>query len=399
MRLFSAQYVYTCAGPPLRRPVIATTDDGTIISVTDTGGNLPETSTLAYYNGIIVPGFVNCHTHLELSWMKGLIRQGTGLPGFIDSIRGLREESPANGEAESGAEAEAAAIRYDSIMAAEGVVACADICNGTTSFAAKEKSGIDYLSLIEVFGINPLKAGKRFAEAEAVALEAEKRSLKYNITTHSAYAISIPLMELIRNYKPGEAVSSIHFMESEEEAMMLRDEESELLRPYRDLLAEGSRPLLPRSHSEAVLRHITTEGNLLLVHNTFADETTVSQVNKRGRTFWCLCPNSNLYITGSLPPVNMLRENKCNIVVGTDSLASNTRLSILAELATLQESFPELPLGELIEWATINGAKALGADSWAGSVEPGKKPGLLLIEGADLSVPGLTTRSRVKRLI
>ena len=284
-------------------------------------------------------------------------------------------------------------------MEAEGVVACADICNGTTSFTAKEKSGIDYFSLIEVFGINPSKAEKRFAEAKAVAREAEKRSLKYNITTHSAYAISIPLMELIRNYKPGEAVSSIHFMESEEEAMMLRDGESELLRPYRDLLAEGSRPLLPRSHSEAVLRHITTEGNLLLVHNTFADETTVSQVNKRGRTFWCLCPNSNLYITGSLPPVNMLRENKCNIVVGTDSLASNTRLSILAELATLQESFPELPLGELIEWATINGAKALGADSWAGSVEPGKKPGLLLIEDADLSVPGLTTRSRVKRLI
>lgn len=392
MKFFSAQYVYTCSGPPLRRPLIAAGDDGTIISVTDTGGDLSETATLAYYNGIIVPGFVNCHAHLELSWMKGLVAEGMGLPYFINSIRTLRESDTDRGD-------EAAAIKYDSLMAAEGIVACADICNGTASFAAKENSVIEYMSLIEVFGISPSKARKRFYEALAVAHEAEKRSLRYTITPHSAYAISLPLMEMIKSHDSGASVSSIHFMESEDEALMLREEECELLRPYRELLAGNDQPEMPRSHSEAVLKHITTEGNLLLVHNTFADESTVSKVNERGNTYWCLCPESNLYISGSLPPVNMLRNKGCSIVVGTDSLASNSKLSILSELVTLQEAFPELTTEELMVWATMNGAKAIGVDSWAGSIEPGKKPGLLLIEGADLSVPRLTRNSKVKRLI
>jgi len=393
MRLFSAQYVYTNSGPPLRRPLIATKDDGTVISVTDTGGDLPETATLAYYNGIIVPGFVNCHAHLELSWMKGLTGAGKGLPEFIKSIRKLREVS------ETDTSAEAAAIKYDSLMASEGVVACADISNGADSFAAKQNSVIDYITLIEVFGISPSKAAKRFEEAVTVAGEAEKRSLKYNITPHSAYAISLPLLKMIKNYRSGMPLSSIHFMESEDEALMLREEKCELLRPYRELLAQEGPPSLPRSHADAVLKHITAEGNLLLVHNTFADEETVRKVNARGNTWWCLCPNSNLYITGSLPPVNILRKNQCSIVVGTDSLASNTKLSIIAELVTLREAFPELSLEELIKWATLNGAKAIKADSWAGSIEPGKKPGLLLIEGADLSVQRLTRNSKVKRLI
>lgn len=394
MRLFSAQYVFTSSGPPLRRPLIATHDDGTIISVTDTGGNLPEKSTLAYYNGIIIPGFVNCHSHLELSWMKGLTADGKGLHGFINSIRNLREDYDP-----SGYDAEGLAVKYDSLMAAEGIVACADICNGTDSFTAKEKSVIDYISLVEVFGINPSKAGKRFEEALIVAGMADRKSLKHNITTHSAYAMSLPLMEMIKNYHSGIAVSSIHFMESEDEALMLRGEECDLLTPYRELIDEEGPPVLPRSHTEAVLNHVTTKGNLLLIHNTFADEETVRQVNTRGNTWWCLCPNSNLYITGTLPPVKMLRQAGCKIVVGTDSLASNNRLSILSELATLQEAFPDIPLEELIKWSTINGAEALLADSWAGSIEPGKKPGLLLIEGADLSVPRLTRNSKVKRLI
>jgi imidazolonepropionase-like amidohydrolase len=95
----------------------------------------------------------------------------------------------------------------------------------------------------------------------------------------------------------------------------------------------------------------------------------------------------------------MLREKECKIVIGTDSLASNSKLSILSELITISEAFPSIETGELIRWATINGAEALGIESWAGTIEPGKRPGLLLIEGSDLSVPALTRKSKVKRLI
>ena len=391
MRHFSAQYVYTNTGPPLRRPVISTHDDGTIISITDTGGNLPEKSTLAYYNGIIVPGFVNCHCHLELSNFRGLVEPSAGLPGFISSIRNLREKHQGNAVQD--------AFRYDSIMASGGIVACADICNGTDSFPAKEESSVDYLNLIEVFGINPAAAGRRFGESLAVAREAVSRSLKYNITPHSAYAISISLMDMIKNYSLGSPVSSIHFMESHDEAVLLGQQEGPMLESYREFGINPEWLSLPPSHIDAIKNHVTPAGNLILVHNTYTDAETVEAVNTRGSTFWCLCPNSNLYITGELPPVEMLRNKGCKIVTGTDSLASNSHLSILSELITLQNAFPNLPLDDLIMWGTLNGAEALGVSSWAGTIEPGKRPGLLLLEGADLSVPRLTTNTKVKRLI
>jgi cytosine/adenosine deaminase-related metal-dependent hydrolase len=391
MKHFSAQYVYTNYGPPLLRPIIATDDDGTIISVTDTGGNLTESAGLSFFNGIITPGLINCHCHIELSHFKGLVEPSTGLPEFIGSIRKLR--------ASAAGEPKASAATHDAIMAAEGVVACADICNTTDSFAVKKNSSIYYINLIEVFGINPEGAHRRFREALEVAEAAEAMSLTYNIVPHSAYAISLPLLTMIKEYGVGTPVTSIHFMESDAEKTLLSGNGGPLLESYREFGVDLSTLSLPASHAEAIGKHVTPEGNLILVHNTFADRATVETVNRRGNTYWCLCPGSNMFITGTLPPVMMLRETKSKLVIGTDSLASNNRLSIIAEMLILQESFPGLPLEELIGWATINGAKALGISDYAGSIEVGKKPGLILIENCDLSGLRLTGKSKAKRLI
>ena len=115
--------------------------------------------------------------------------------------------------------------------------------------------------------------------------------------------------------------------------------------------------------------------------------------------YWCLCPNSNLYIEDKLPPLNLLIEKDCRIVIGTDSLASNKSISILEEIKTLQFSFPGLSLEELIKWATLNGAKALGEESSYGTIEKGKKPGLLLLQDIDLHKMKLLPESNITRLL
>jgi aminodeoxyfutalosine deaminase len=140
-------------------------------------------------------------------------------------------------------------------------------------------------------------------------------------------------------------------------------------------------------------------GNLILVHNTFADPDTVRKVNARKDLYWCLCPNSNLYIEGALPPVKLLHDENCMIVLGTDSLASNGNLDLLEEMKTLQSEFSWLSLAELVAWATFNGAKALNEESRYGSIKPGMRPGLLLIENADLANMKLTPECTLKRLI
>ena len=96
--------------------------------------------------------------------------------------------------------------------------------------------------------------------------------------------------------------------------------------------------------------------------------------------FYCLCINANLYIENELPNINLFVENNCNIVLGTDSYASNFSLNIFDEIKTIQKYFPQIPLEKILQWATFNGAKALGVEDKFGSLHLGKKPGIVLVK-------------------
>jgi cytosine/adenosine deaminase-related metal-dependent hydrolase len=100
-------------------------------------------------------------------------------------------------------------------------------------------------------------------------------------------------------------------------------------------------------------------------------------------TFWCLCPNANQYIEQTMPPIELLRTGGANIIIGTDSYASNWSLNILDELKTIQKYNAQIPLVEMLGWATINGARALQMDKHLGSFEVAKKPGVVIIENVE----------------
>jgi cytosine/adenosine deaminase-related metal-dependent hydrolase len=391
MKQFSAQYIITNSGKPLKRGIIKTDDNGVILEVEDTGGLSEERRSVEYYNGIIVPGFVNCHCHLELSHLKGCVKIGSGLSDFILQVRNTRDNNSDT--------IREAAEKADDEMAGEGIVLCADTCNNDSSFETKVKSSIKYINLIEVFGIDPAKAEKRIEEAIRIAGISERLYLPSYIIPHAVYSTSLPLFRLIKELSRGNKVTSIHFMETEGEKEFLINKTGAIAHSYIKSGLMPENPLTVRSHEDAVLNEITPSGNLILVHNTFADRKTLDKVNDRGNTFWCLCPGSNIYIENILPPASILREAECKIVTGTDSLASNDKLSILSELKLLQENFPSVPLDELIAWATINGAKALGESENYGSIEPGKKPGLILLKDLDLVNLRLTPGTTVSRLI
>ena len=391
MKFFSAQYVYTNAGPPLKRAVICTEDDGTILSIENAGGNLSEKQSVAFYNGIIVPGFVNCHCHLELSWLKNGIKRGGGLGNFLIAISTLRKEPQKN---------EYQAIKNaDNEMYKEGVVLCADICNSAQTFGLKKKSKIKYINFLEVFGIDAAAAKKRIKEILLVAEKAEKEKLTWAIVPHSVYSLSLPLFRLIKDQSDFNKITSVHFLESEDEITFLATHSGPLMESYKKFLSPISELTTPRDHISAVLEEITVNGNLLLVHNTQIKQDQIIKLRQRTNLYYCLCPNSNLFISGIIPPAGLLSDSGCDIVIGTDSYASNSALSILKEVKTLQEHYPEISLEKIISWATINGAKALSEESWAGSIEPGKKPGLVLIRNLDLVNMKLLGTSTAQRLL
>jgi aminodeoxyfutalosine deaminase len=391
MRSLSAQYVITNAGPLLKRPMLTVEDDGTIISIEDTGGNLKEKPSVEFYNGIIIPGFVNCHCHLELSHMKGSVPRGTGLGQFIETVR--------NSRAGSDETIIKSAVSADKELFREGLALCADICNSPLSFGAKKNSRVKYINLLEVFGIDPDRAGRRLEELDSVADAAAAAGLPYSLVPHALYSMSVTLLRLLREKNNDNAVTSVHFMETPGEAQFLENHSGPLMVSYERSGLIPSRLETVSSHSDAVMNELTLNGSLIVVHNTFADRDTIRTILKRKNLYWCLCPNSNLYIEDRVPPLDLLRNEGCEIVIGTDSLASNSRLSMVEEIKTLQSYFPGTTIEELVFWATLNGARALGEEDSFGKIETGKTPGLVLLQDLDLSGMKFLPGSYATRLI
>jgi cytosine/adenosine deaminase-related metal-dependent hydrolase len=391
MKLFSAQYIITNSGPPLKRAVITTGDDGTILDIEDTGGTLQEKQSMEYHNGIIIPGFVNCHCHLELSHLKGFIAQKHGLGHFIEQVRSTRDnksESIIN-----------SAYLADKEMYREGIVLCADICNSSLTFNLKKESRIRYINLLEVFGIDPGRAERRLDEIIKLAEIAENMNLLFSIVPHSAYSMSLPLLKLLREKSKNNKITSIHFMETPGEKAFLENHTGPIMASYKHSGLVPPRLETVKNHADAVLNEITRNGNLILVHNTFADKDSLRLILERKNLYWCMCPGSNIYIENEIPPLDLLLQEGCEIVIGTDSLASNNKLSVLEELKILQLNFPWVSMEEMVFWATLNGARALAMESEFGKIEAGKKPGLLLLQNVDLINMKLLPDSFVTRLI
>jgi len=391
MKRFASHFIFTNTGNPLRKGIITLNDDGTIADVRDTFGDLKEESSVEFLNGIIIPGFVNCHCHLELSHLNGAIAQHTGLGKFLALIQKSRNFEP--GEIVSSARS------ADKDLYNEGIVLCADICNTPLTFSLKKDSRIRYTNLLEVFGSDPCKAGERIDEITGLYRESIASGFDSYIVPHTPYAVSLPLFRLIKKYTINNKVTSIHFMETEGEESFLKNHSGPLA---ESLQREGiiARNLeTPPDADSVILDEVTSSGNLILVHNTFVYRDLVKKINSRKKTYWCLCPNANFYIENKIPPADMLLSEGCEIVIGTDSLASNHSLSILSELKTLQHHFPSFRLEDLIRWATINGARALGKENSFGKIESGMNPGLLLLENLDLVNLRLLPETSVKRLV
>lgn len=326
-------------------------------------------------DGLLVPGFVNAHCHLELSHLKGKIPEGCGFVPFLKEVVALRETDPrfvsdAIGQAEKD-------------MFETGIAAVGDICNTADTIPQKLKGLLHYHSFIEIIGVIEQVAEKRFASAQELkkifsSLPGPNRN---SISPHASYSVS---GDLFRRISDTETLISLHNQEDEAENRFFLHGDGPLLDLFNFLQLDISRLPVPHQRSlQAVWKHFNNTQHILLVHNVATDKndlTFISRQRNKPSVYWCLCPNANLYITGNLPDVQLLMQQG-KIVLGTDSLASNDQLSILEEMKTLQLHFPEIALLHLLQWSTINGAQALHIDDRFGSFEKGKQPGLVLIEG------------------
>ena len=386
----SASWIYPLNAVPLKNGVIGLYEDGTIAALftAEEAAELSLTP-VEYYDGLLVPGLVNTHCHLELSHLKDKIGMHTGLPGFVREVISQRL-APAE-------EIEITMVGADQEMYENGIVAVGDISNQIVSKAVKEKSKIYYHTFVEAMGFDPGRAAEIIKKAKET--KEAFAPLKATIVPHAPYSVSVPLFAEINNTSglPDESVS-IHNQETADENVFFAEKSGHFLKLYEFLGLDISFfEAGGKSSLQTYLPLMSAGPKTLLVHNTFTSAADIEFArNVHQRLFWCLCPNANLYIENLLPDVELLRSAGATITLGTDSLASNHQLSILAEMFTLQEK-ASVPFDELLRWATWNGAVFLGIEAIYGSLEVGKKPGINLIE--EVEGDRLTAASRVRRLI
>ncbi len=396
MRKIAATYILTGYGKLVKNGILVCRDDGIVEKIIENTNSLKEQAGLEYYSGILVPGFVNVHCHLELSHLKGKINEKSGIGNFIGNINKLRNE-----EQES---IESAIHTTDRKMWASGIAAVGDISNTTHTVETKLKSKIYYHSFVESFGFHPDRADKSFSYAKFVQDFFHSQGLNATITPHSPYSVSETLFEKIKEQALKEkSILTIHNQESKGEAQFYKDGTGPIANHLQNNLNIDISHWKPTGKSSllSVLKYLPKENQLILVHNTFTKEQDLQEFKKlrsMENTWFALCPNSNLFIEDQLPPISLFRSENLNICLGTDSLASNNEISVLSEMLTIQNHFPEIRLEELLKWACINGAKALRIESEFGSFEKGKNPGINLITGVDLQTLRLTEKSSVKRL-
>ena len=356
MRRIAAHYLID-RGRITPHPLVECDDEGCIVRIGqwERLDNIPQAE---FYAGALTAGFVNAHCHLELSYLRGAIERGTGFGGFARAIGQVR----GNYTAEERQRALAAASER---MWAEGVQAVADIINDDSSLEHKCQSPIRYHNFAELFGLR----------ADVAAMNNLLTAPNTTLTPHSTYSLQ---SEAFKAAAEGERLS-IHFMESPDEEELYRGEGS--LAAWYGRMGWECDFLHYGSPVGRIIGQVERFRRVLLIHCCCLKRSDVEALLNHFSVppTFVLCPQSNRYISGLQPPAKMLMECGARVAIGTDSLASNSSLSIIEELKLLTE----IPLATRLEWATMGGAEALGISAEMGSVEVGKRPGLVIVEGIE----------------
>ena len=391
----AASFVYTLDAPePIRNGYVEYEDDGTIVAVGECGDVASEK---CFYDGAVVPGFVNAHCHVELSHLHGKFRKGTGMAGFIDQINELRDWA--------GRDVKAGLVKdWMDKMWADGVSAMADISNDDSSFEVKAAHPMYTRTFLEVFGSEPHMCEGVMADVTALNALADSIGIDAAPTPHSCYTMSPQLLSASAAAGLDKGYVSYHSQESQEEEDLLISG-SGAMYENRKRSGMSTPPVTGESSLKyfldrlAAARPAPYDEHILLVHNVCLGQDDIDAVGKvMNNVFWAVCPLSNIFIHNALPPIPLMRANGLDIMVGTDSLSSNDDLDMVKELYCLHENFSEVPMTELLEWASINGARFLSKDDMLGTLTPGKKPGLVYIDRLDEG-GNLTSESRSKRII
>ncbi len=385
MKILAANYVLPIAGSPIDRGAVAV--EGSEIRAVGTCDELreqfPDAEFEDFGEAAILPGFVNCHSHLEITSMRGALDDVEHeFSSWLLKLNGLREgfseddiRSSALAGAKEGAEA--------------GVTCFGDIGRfGTAGFEALKKVGLRGV----LFQETEFSPEDRTADADLGKLldkfetlkSGETDLVKVGISPHSPYTVSPRLFELIAKFAIKNNVKlTIHAGESADEDELLKHGTGFFTGIYEKYNVEWSSPNC--SAIEYLDRLGVLQAHPLLAHCITVSELDISLISESGSKI-AHCPKSNAKFGHGYAPFEAFLDAGISVGLGSDSVASNNTCDMLEEsrfaaLAARNRAGSRrfIPAREMIETATLGGAMALGLETQIGTLEAGKQADLAII--------------------
>jgi cytosine/adenosine deaminase-related metal-dependent hydrolase len=359
-RVFTADWVLPVEGPPIEAGAVVV-EDGRIAAV-GTTEDLGEGT--RYDDAVIVPGFVNAHSHLEYAVYAGF---GDGLGDFAEWVTLHIQRKARIGWDEYVDVAKLGAAQ----CLASGVTTVGDCSySGATALACAEL-GLRATVYLEVFGSDPPRALEHFAAIRDRAGDAFSERVRPGVSPHAPYSVSIELYEACAEL--GLPIAT-HISESRSEVQYLLTGTG-AWGGYKDLLV----PAPGKTGTHLLAEHDLLGPNVVAAHCVVLDEDEIGLLAST-RTGVAHCPRSNGALGCGVAPLAELRAAGARVGVGTDSPASAPSFDFFEELrsvvlsARARAARPDvLSAAETLELGTLGSARALGLDGKIGSLVPGKR--------------------------
>jgi cytosine/adenosine deaminase-related metal-dependent hydrolase len=372
--LYRAAWVLPIAAGPLRRGWVVT-GQGRVVACgsgeTPAFSDSTPVETADLGEAAILPGLVNAHTHLELSWMRDRVPPDGPMPAWTSRLLAVRRAA-ANDPPEPIGEA----IRE---ARAAGTSLVGDVTNTLAAYDLLADSALGGAVFRELIGFNAEQPEQLVAESQA-ELDALRPLawLRPSIVPHAPYSVSPALFRAIARVA-GDRPVSVHLGESAEEIQFLRDGTG----AWRELLGQlgvwNDRWEPPACGPVEYLDRLgLVSARLLAVHGTQLGDAELAHLARAGATV-VACPRSNRWTGAGTPPVERFYASGVRVTIGTDSLASVEDLSVFSELAAVRRLAPAVPAARLIESATAQGAAALGLAAEFGTLQPGMRADLIAV--------------------
>jgi len=385
MLLVHADHVVPGDGPPIADGAVLVDDaaKGAVIDVGPAVELAPRAAgaRVERIRGVVLPGLVNAHAHLELSGLRGQITGGRGFVDWVERLVATRHEARPE---EDEAALDAALEELDAF----GTAAVGEVTNSLAVAERLAARGLAGVLFHEVFGTSrdAVMARVRGLEEEIEERLARRSpDLRYAPAAHTLYTTHPDAVRAIVEHARARGLrTSLHLAEHPAERRALEHGDGPIPEWLARRVKKGAMELeWPKASPFAYADALGALGpHVLLVHLTDARAEELALVAARG-AYVVLCPRSNLHIEGMLPPLNAVLRAGIEPALGTDSLASNASLDVLAEARALADRFPNVRPVDLVRMATWNGARALGLeDAGVGRIAKGARPGLVAVEGA-----------------